>query len=116
MPITYGKKNNSAVGIGDTKVDLPGRHYRLPDIYKTDKHPLYNGAGQVYYFIHDGTLKGSRKIYELEVSEFRIPQGPHKEAVGMGAHIFASGHCCRDYMRLYQVIWNSFQAISYSAV
>lgn len=111
MVVTYGKAKDSdysdslvealPIGVGDTKVDLPpGRHPKLPAIYRTEKHPLYDGPGRIFYFIHDGSFKASRKTYECEVTELKIPQGPREEAVKMGTHICVSDCRIYQYMRV----------------
>lgn len=78
------------VGIGDRKVDFPpGRNPKLPAIYIMENHPLHVGSGMAYYFIHDGSPGAAADIYNMEVNELKIPQGPHQEAIELGAHICA---------------------------
>lgn len=77
------------VGPFDVVVDLPtSRDPRLPVIYVTPDHPLHLGHGKAYYFIYDGTFENAQAVYNLEVNELKIPQGPREEAVQMGGHLF----------------------------
>lgn len=72
----------------DTKVDFPlGRHPDLPEIWMMAQHPMQQGNGRTFYFIHDGTFESACKVYRLEVEELKIPQGPREEAIEMGEYI-----------------------------
>lgn len=66
----------------------PGRHPRLPPIYKTLSHPKRSGPGNVYYFIQDVTKKGMEASLKIE-DEIKIPYGPNDVAI-------AQGMCCTD--------------------
>lgn len=79
--------NGFPIGPNDEKVLFSSRRNpKLPDMYIMNNHPQQLGSGKAYYFIHDGSFEAAKKIYELEVKEMKIPQGPHDEAVDLGAH------------------------------
>jgi hypothetical protein len=61
----------------------PGRHPRLPPIYKTLSHPKKSGPGNVYYFIQDVTKKGMEASLKIE-DEMKIPFGPKDVAIAQG--------------------------------
>jgi hypothetical protein len=73
----------------DILMDLPGRHPDLPQLYRTESHPLVpnKSDGNIYFYVQDLSKAAMKKCCELE-KRLRIPHGPESLAIKRGGHLF----------------------------